>query len=282
MRSLEETSKKFFVTIDIENDLGTVSEEKTFRGINEGLSLFLEILDDLNVSATFFFVGEVAENFPEVVKEVNKRHEVACHGLYHEVITKLDVTTRYRYVNRNVRIIQEITNRKPLGFRAVNFVTDNNIFSMLDELDFKYDSSVLPAYPLFRKYEGFKGKAPNLPYNPSRSNYRKAGDLKIIEMPVSVLPIFNLPWVGTHIRMRGKSIYKLSASLYKPSYILLVLHSWDFIELKGKTSYSRNSGKVFAKILKDLLLYLIEKGYIFPTLTEGSTFYQNEFHYARE
>lgn len=44
-------------------------------------------------------------------------------------------------------------------------------------------------------------------------------------------------------------------------------------DLRGKTLYSRNSGKVFLNIFKDLILFLTEKGYAFKTLSEGSKLY---------
>jgi peptidoglycan/xylan/chitin deacetylase (PgdA/CDA1 family) len=51
---------------------------------------YLDVLDDLGVPATFFVLGEAAQNQPDMVREyVRRGHQVANHGYDHTRFTKL-------------------------------------------------------------------------------------------------------------------------------------------------------------------------------------------------
>src|SRR5205085_566052 len=44
----------------------------------------LDLFDRHNAKATFFFLGWVAERYPQLVREAHARgHEVACHSYWH-------------------------------------------------------------------------------------------------------------------------------------------------------------------------------------------------------
>ena len=48
----------------------------------------LSILKETNNKATFFILGYVAENFPELVEKIEEEgHEIASHGYSHKRIT---------------------------------------------------------------------------------------------------------------------------------------------------------------------------------------------------
>ena len=264
--------KLFFITVDVEEDLGCDgSEPKVFEGVTKGLPALLEILDTFHVPATFFTTGEVAARYPEIVCELHEHnHEIACHGLFHRIIKEFDIPTNRQYILENVKIINELVGKKPCGYRAVNNVVDNNFMNLLNELGFNYDASVLSGYPPFKRYAGFEGATPKIPYHPNRNDYKRKGDNQILEMPISAIPIINTPWVATWIRTIGKSFYKFSASISKPTYVMFVLHSWDFINLKGKTAHSRCSGEYFKKIMYDLLDFFYSNDYKFLTSIDGS------------
>src|SRR5918997_4882 len=51
----------------------------------------LDVLDEAGVRATFFVLGNVAEAYPELVREVARRgHEVGSHTHSHELIFNLE------------------------------------------------------------------------------------------------------------------------------------------------------------------------------------------------
>ena len=50
----------------------------------------LEIYSDAGVSATFFFLGWVADRFPALVRRVVEQgHEIASHGYHHQLVYML-------------------------------------------------------------------------------------------------------------------------------------------------------------------------------------------------
>ncbi len=42
----------------------------------------LELLNKHGISATFFTTANFAKNYPKLVKDISKKHEIACQILY--------------------------------------------------------------------------------------------------------------------------------------------------------------------------------------------------------
>ena len=95
-------STKLAITIDIEDwyhvPAVTGSPFSRFRDVDEFFAHWqgrydyltaptqrvLEMLDELNIRATFFVVADVTEHYPGLVEQIAaKGHEIACHGLHH-------------------------------------------------------------------------------------------------------------------------------------------------------------------------------------------------------
>ena len=108
----------------------------------------LEMLDEAEVRATFFVVGNVAETYPELVREVVRRgHEVGSHTHSHELIFRMEPSAFKADVERSLVKLQDLTGQPVLGFRAPEFSVGHLrhwCFEILVELGFRYDSSVFP------------------------------------------------------------------------------------------------------------------------------------------
>ncbi len=150
---------------------------------------------------------------------------------------------------------------KPRGFRAPQHSIDNEQIELLGKFDFVYDSSVVPNYPFFRKYPGYKGSAPREPYHPNHEDYRKEGDMTILEIPLTPLAL-GIPLTGIWVRILGTKFYDLLLILNKPKFVNLALHSWDCVAYHG--AYSRNSGERFLSLLRRLLETLSDS-YVFTS-----------------
>ena len=62
----------------------------TTRGMTEGLPRLLDLLAELRVKGTFFTTGEMARQFPAVIRRlVEEGHELGCHGDLHRDFTTL-------------------------------------------------------------------------------------------------------------------------------------------------------------------------------------------------
>lgn len=248
--------KVCMVSLDVEKDIG---ESETFYGV-ERLDRILEVFDEFESKATLFATGEVLERYPRLVQKWSEKHEIACHGYHHVPLFELSFSEREKQLEDFGGLYGKILGQKPKGFRAVKHTIDNTQLGLLEGFGFLYDSSVMPRYVAFRKYVGYKGKAPTEPYHPSCDDCRKKGRMKILEIPTTPL-VFGISLYGTWLRVLGPRFYEILLTLKKPKFISLVAHPWDAIKYQG--SFSRNSGDRFLEYLERLLGDLRSQGYIF-------------------
>ena len=108
----------------------------------------LDMLDEAGIRATFFVVGNVADTYPELVREVVRRgHEIGSHTYSHELIFRMKPAAFKADVERSLVKLQDLTGQPILGFRAPEFSVGHLrhwCFEILAELGFRYDSSVFP------------------------------------------------------------------------------------------------------------------------------------------
>src|SRR5690606_28873885 len=82
----------------------------------------LELLREHGSRGTFFVLGWIAERYPELVRRISEEgHEVASHGWGHERVTTLSPEEFRRSIRDSKRILEEITGREVLGYRAPSF-----------------------------------------------------------------------------------------------------------------------------------------------------------------
>lgn len=252
--------KTCFLSIDVEKREN--QEENPFEGV-EKLDRILDIFKKHNANATLFVTGEVLEKYPALVKKWSQDFEIACHNYYHNTLDGLNFEAREQQIGDFCQLYQNVFKIRPRGFRAPRNIIDNEQFPILGEYGFLYDASVFPRYPLrINRYEGYRGKASVNPYFPSKSDYLREGDLKILEIPESPAP-FSIPLVGTWLRKLGVFFFKILFRLKKPQFISFSMHSWDGVKFEGRSS--KNSGGVYLEQLNEMLGYLRKIGYEFKT-----------------
>lgn len=118
------------------------SVERNFRTM-------LDLFSEKNVRVTCFFLGYVAEKYPQLVKEASGRgHEIASHGYAHRLIYTMTPQAFLDDARRSKEILEGIAGRSVGGYRAPGFsVTAETpwFFDKLREAGYRYDSSVFPA-----------------------------------------------------------------------------------------------------------------------------------------
>lgn len=120
----------------------------------------LDLFDSYQTKATFFFVGWVAERFPDLVREVDARgHELACHSYWHRPVYSLS-PSEFREDTRAARTaIEQAAGVRVLGYRAPTWSITKDCLWALDilaEEGFAYDSSI---YPIHHDLYGVPGAA---------------------------------------------------------------------------------------------------------------------------
>jgi polysaccharide deacetylase family protein (PEP-CTERM system associated) len=105
----------------------------------------LDLLDELDVRATFFLLGLTARRYRDLAAEIPRRgHEVACHGDAHRPVHTQSPDEFRRDVRRASELIEDVTGQTPVGYRAPLFSINRDTlwaYEILAELGFRYDAS---------------------------------------------------------------------------------------------------------------------------------------------
>lgn len=108
----------------------------------------LEMFSQQGVRATFFVLGWVAERSPALVRSISEQgHEVACHGLSHELVYRQTPEVFREETARSKQILEDTIGAPVLGYRAASYsITAASLWALdiLCELGFRYDSSIFP------------------------------------------------------------------------------------------------------------------------------------------
>lgn len=79
---------------------------------------FLDLLDQLEIKATFFMLGSMAEKSPELTVDVRDRgHEIALHGYSHKNLLWRTPKATREDINKGYQILTEITGKSPQFYR---------------------------------------------------------------------------------------------------------------------------------------------------------------------
>lgn len=201
--------------------------EKLESRVRKNTEIILNFLAGKNLKATFFFLGWVAEQCPDLVKDAfSEGHEIASHGYSHTRINKLSRAQFKEELKRSIEILSSFSG-KIKGFRAPTFsVTLSTLWALpiLSELGIRYDSSV---YPIYHDRYGM----PAAPVSPFV--IYKNGESSLVEFPMSTVELlrFKLPFGGGgYFRLYPlwltAKLMKMCQAQNHP--IIFYAHPWEF------------------------------------------------------
>jgi polysaccharide deacetylase family protein (PEP-CTERM system associated) len=117
--------------------------------VERNFGRLLDIFTEKDVRVTFFFLGYIAERYPHLVREAQKRgHEIASHGYAHRLIYTMTPQAFLEDATKSKAILESITGEAVLGYRGPGFsVTADTpwFFETILKAGYRYDSSVFPA-----------------------------------------------------------------------------------------------------------------------------------------
>jgi len=255
------------------------------------LPITLDILDKLDIKITFFIVGQDAalEKNHKILRSIVERgHEVANHSFHHESWLK---TYSKEKITKEIAIAEEAilkaTGKRTNMFRGPGFSWSNDLLEVLEERNYIFDASILPTYisPLMRRYYFWKSKLSKeekknrkelfgsfkegfYPLKPFK--WELGTRKKLLEIPVSTMPVFKVPFHQSYLIYIGNvstalmkmylrfSIFMCKLTKTPPSYLL---HPLDVIgsdhapELKffpGMNVQSEKKIKIFEDAMRML------------------------------
>lgn len=188
----------------------------------------LEILDDFDTRATFFILGWVAENEPEIVRKIAAEgHEIASHGMEHRMLTRLSRQKFYQSICDSKALLEDLSSQKVFGFRAPTFSLLHSTAWAIDELlaaGYAYDSSVFPV-----RHDRY-----GVPHAPRHLHYATGpSGQSIIEIPPLTFRALRNNWPiggGGYFRLAPLWMTSHAIDLWQKqgTNAMIYLHPWEF------------------------------------------------------
>jgi polysaccharide deacetylase family protein (PEP-CTERM system associated) len=188
----------------------------------------LDILARHGVRGTFFVLGWVARQFPELVREIHLAgHELGSHSYWHRLVYRLTPEEFRQDLRDSVAAIEEATGERVTAYRAPSFsITAQSLWALdiLAEEGFNYDSSI---YPIHHDRYGIPGADPYMHRCATRTG-------SLWEFPAAVCRVgrFNVPVSGGGyfrlypLALTTWALRRLNESEQQP--FMVYVHPWEF------------------------------------------------------
>ena len=165
----------------------------------------LGIFRDRQVRVTCFFLGWVAERFPELVKAAaDDGHEIASHGYAHTLVYQMTPGQFLEDVGKSKKIIEDISGTEVIGYRAPGFSVTREtpwFFDQLAQAGYRFDSSIFPGP---RQHGGLDT------WNRHQGTVETPHG-RIEEFPITVSPVLGRPMCffgGGYLRLAPYSLIR--------------------------------------------------------------------------
>lgn len=236
-----ESSKRHCLTVAVEDyfqvsafgGLVRTGQWKRFETrIAKNTERALELLREYNTTATFFALGWVADNMPEVIRRITDAgHEVATKGYFHRSVDEMSKEEFREDAIRSREALERVGGRRVVGYRvARGAITPSTLWALdvLAELGFGYDSSMYPRFFELTK-EPWRRFMHRYPHNEAAPTERPA----IWELPLSTWgnDLFLLPAAGgNYFRQAPHGLMRRNFQHWHETYdapFVMYFHIWE-------------------------------------------------------
>lgn len=222
---------------------GEVSLQEKLSVSHKGLLSALELFERHNVTATFFITAYWAQHYPQLVRTLAEKHEIASHLFFHSEF-------EMSHLESSRLVLEEICQKPVHGFRMPRLRPVDYI--KLREAGYKYDASLNPTW--------LPGRYNNL--DKPRIPFQKNG---LWVMPSSVSPLCRYPvfWLSVKNMPGAVTRYFSNSILRKDHLLSFYFHPWELNDLEGYSlpAYIRKtSGIKMYKKMDQFLGFLKTKG----------------------
>ncbi len=218
----------------------------------------LDFLDDQQLKITVFVVGQDAvlkHNHGSLASIAEAGHEIANHSFNHEpwlhLYTPEELANEFE---KSETAIRAVTGQQTTGFRGPGFSLSNEVLRTLVRRGYQYDCSTFPTYlgPIARAYYFFKSRLSKEEeeerkelfgswkdgFQSNRPFEWEYGTERLLEIPVTTMPVFKVPIHATYLMFLAGFSPKLAKTYFWSALKLcrlmrvepsLLLHPLDFL-----------------------------------------------------
>jgi len=233
----------------------------------------LDILDEFGITATFFVVAEIANRYKGLVESIEKAgHEIASHGYDHKCYidpkTARPITSRKLFredITNAKQILESITGKPVTGFRVPAAYTAGWMLDIIEEVGYRYDSSVA-VNSLYNKTDSNLEGVGRKPYFPKKGGIEPGPPRDLLEIPwpyYEIGPIRIPSAGGPFLRFLGaRFILKgINQSLRRGSS-LLYFHALDISQEEFPSGFSLRRPfywLIKGKVVEERIRWLLSK-----------------------
>ena len=253
------------------------------------LENILDLLDERGTKATFFCLGGMAKEFPEIIRKISaKGHDIGCHSNKHVWLNKMTQEEVMEDTRSALGHLEQLLGHKIVSYRAPAFsIGQKNkwAFDILAECGITSDASIFPAQRDFGGFSDFGNKHPCIV---------DTGNNQIREFPIQTTRLF-----GHEVAYSGGGYFRLfplwfiERELRHTDYAMLYFHIGDFLpEVNRMTTrqeyeeYFQESGTLLNRTKRYIKSNIGKKGaynklvtlicnYNFVSLKEAETMVEN-------
>ena len=164
--------------------------------VERNTQLIMELFAESGATATFFFLGWIAERYPALLRAASDHgHEIASHGLSHVRVSNQGPEEFRQDVDRTKKLLEDVSGQQVVGYRAASFSIGPDTpwaYDILHETGHHYSSSI---FPIRHDRYGLRD-APRMPH--------EVGADDLVELPVTTVE-----WNGMRLPCGGGGYFRL-------------------------------------------------------------------------
>lgn len=272
--------KKAILSIDVEDwyhlDYFNRQECDTSYSMLDGLDVYIDILESMSVTSSFFVLGEIADNKVNYFKDlVSQGYDIGSHGWDHQRPLTMSLSDFQLDLNKCFNTMKNINGTKGFGYRAPCFSLDDKRLEIVKNTGFDYDSSRIE----FGNHSLYGSIDMSEYFQYSNSIYHK-DNFSEFEVSTSKILGKNIPISGGgYLRIFPWAITKnlIKSYLKDEDIYILYIHPFELSQyslpnLPSSTSYLTNfrckyGRKKVAERIKSLIELLHSYDYEFTTFS---------------
>ncbi len=247
------TEHPLWLTIDVEvledANFGITPKHPLSIDYEAIIEEWIELCDRHNTKSCAFILGSFAKKYPNAVRKLHEAgHDIASHGLRHELVYKLPFDVWKRELAQAKAILEDLTGSPVLGYRSPSWTLpfEKRYYEALAELGFSFSSSYFP-FKTYMYGNRIDKKHPFTIHTPSGS---------VTEIPV---PKMFLPFSGGfYMRLLPTPVLRFSLHRLMRKQVKPIIYTHPYELQDG----------LFFRFLKDVRFDL---AYILTFANTGST-----------